>query len=175
MTRKIGVLILATVLMIAVCAVASASLYYVTGNGVRVRSGPGTDYAILSHLNRGAKINVESISGGWARMTLWSGSDTGYISTRYISRNKPSSGYSPTPSYNGNYQAFIPAEYYVIVNPKNTYVNMRWEASKASPVRRIYYYGAQLKVIAENGSWAQVIDESTGEVGFIMKSLLLRI
>ncbi|MBQ8094027.1 MAG: SH3 domain-containing protein [Clostridia bacterium] len=177
MTRKIGVLLLAAVLMIAVCSVASATLYYVTGNNVRVRSGPGTDYDILSHLNRGDKIDVISTSGGWALMTLWSGSDNGYISTKYISRNKPSSSTNTSTSQvtNGSYQNFQTANYYVIVNPQNTYVNMRWEASKASPVRRIYYYGAQLKVLAENSSWCQVLDESTGEVGFMMKSLLLRI
>lgn len=177
MSKKIGVMLLAVVMMIAVCSVASATLYYVTGNNVRVRSGPGTDYDILSHLNRGAKIDVLSMSGGWARMTLWSGSDEGYISTRYISRNKPSNNYTPNynSSSNGSYQTFQPANYYVIVNPSNTYVNMRWEASKSSPVRRIYYYGAQLKVLAENSSWCQVLDESTGEVGFMMKSLLLRI
>jgi uncharacterized protein YgiM (DUF1202 family) len=179
MTRKIGVMLLAVVMMIAICSVASATLYYVTGNSVRVRSGPGTDYAILSHLNRGAKIDVESISGGWARMTLWSGSDIGYISSKYISRNKPSSSGSSGKTSGGStsvdYQSFRTANYYVIVNPTNTYVNMRWEATKASAVRRIYYYGYQLKVLAENNSWCQVLDEATGEVGFIMKSLLLPI
>ena len=31
-----------------------------------------------------------------------------------------------------------------------------------------------LKVIAENGTWCQVLDETTNDVGFILKSLLLR-
>ena len=178
MSKKIGVMLLTAVLLLAICSVASATLYYVTGNSVRVRSGPGTDYTIMAHLNRGAKIDVLSTSGGWARMTLWSGSDEGYISTRYISRNKPSSGSSSsssTKTSSGSYNNFVSANYNVIVNPQNSYVNMRWEASKSSPVRRIYYYGAQLKVLAENNSWCQVYDETTGEVGFIMKSLLLRI
>ena len=81
-----------------------------------------------------------------------------------------SSSTSGTPNYNN----FVAANYYVIVNPVNNYVNMRWEASKSSPVKRVYYYGAQLKVIAENGTWCQVLDETTNDVGFILKSLLLR-
>ena len=134
MNKKLSVLLLAAVLMISLCAAASASLYYVTGNNVRVRTGPGTDFDILSHLSRGTKIDVLSTSHGWART----------------------------------------ANYYAIVNPTNNYVNMRWEASKTSQVRKVYYYGAKLKVIAENAYWCQVMDEATGEVGFMLKSLLLQ-
>lgn len=86
MSKKIGVMLLVAVMLIGICTAASATLYYVTGNRVRVRSGPGTDYDIVSHLDRGDKIDVISTSGGWARMTLYSGSDEGYISTKYISR-----------------------------------------------------------------------------------------
>ncbi len=182
MQRKMTVLLLAAVLMIAVCSAASASLYYVTGQNVRVRSGPGTDYEIVSHLSRGAKIDVLSTSHGWALMTLWSGSDEAYISTKFISRTKPSSdvaantsGAASPDTQPASYNTFKIANYDVIVNPANTYVNMRWEANKSSQVRKVYYYGYQLHVIAENGSWCQVMDKSTSEVGFILKSLLLRI
>ena len=181
MNKKLAASLLLAVLLIAVCVSASASTtYYVTGNNVRVRSGPGTDYDIVSHLSRGAKIDVLSTRHGWARMTLWSGSDEAWISTKFISRTKPTSERRTTPSSSStsgtpNYNNFVAANYYVIVNPVNNYVNMRWEASKSSPVKRVYYYGAQLKVIAENGTWCQVLDETTNDVGFILKSLLLKI
>ena len=180
MKRKLGATLLAALLMIAVCAAASATLYYVTGDNVRVRSGPGTDYDIVSHLSRGAKIDVLSTRHGWARMTLWSGSDEAWISTKFISRTKPTSERRTTPSSSSstsgapNYNNFVAANYNVIVNPVNNYVNMRWEATKSSPVKRVYYYGAPLRVIAENGNWCQVLDETTNDVGFILKSLLLR-
>ena len=178
MKRKLGATLLAALLMIAVSAAASATLYYVTGDNVRVRSGPGTDYDIVSHLSRGAKIDVLSTRHGWARMTLWSGSDEAWISTKFISRTKPTSERRTTPSSSTsgtpNYNNYVAANYYVIANPVNNYVNMRWEATKSSPVKRVYYYGAPLKVIAENGSWCQVLDETTNDVGFILKSLLLR-
>ncbi len=180
MKKKLGIMILAAVLMVAVCTAASASLYYVTGTSVRVRSGPGTDYDIVSHLSRGTKIDVLSTSHGWARMTLWTGSDEAYISTKYISRTKPSSNPTPArptaaPAEQAVYKNFVTANYYAIVNSANNYVNMRWEATKASQVRKVYYYGAKLKVIAENAYWCQVMDEATGEVGFMLKSLLLRV
>ena len=180
MIKKLAVLMLAAVLMIAVCAAASASTtYYVTGNQVRVRSGPGTDYDILYHLNRGDKIYVEYTTHGWGVMRLAGKyNQNGYISTKLISRTKPTSERHHTPSSSAsgtpNYNKFVAANYNVIVNPVNNYVNMRWEATKSSPVKRVYYYGAQLKVIAENGTWCQVMDERTNDVGFILKSLLLR-
>ena len=175
MRKKIATMMIAVLLLVAISAAASATLYYVTGNSVRVRSGPGTDYDVLAHLSRGAKIDVLSTRNGWARMTLWSGSDEGWISTRYISRHKPSSEVKPAqPSAPAGYNGFVAANYNVIVNPVNNYVNMRWEASKSSPVKRVYYYGAPLRAIAENGTWCQVMDETTNDVGFILKSLLLR-
>ena len=181
MNKKLGVLLLTVAVMISLCAAASASLYYVTGNNVRVRSGPGTDYDIVSHLSMGAKIDVLSTSHGWARMTLWSGSDEAYISTKFISRTKPTSDRkSTTPATKTttpamDYKSFVSANYNVIVNPTNNYVNMRWEASKSSPVKNVYYDGAQIRVLAENAYWCQVMDETTSDVGFILKSLLLKV
>ena len=148
---------------------------------MRVRSGPGTDYDIVSHLSMGAKIDVLSTSHGWARMTLWSGSDEAYISTKFISRTKPTSDRkSTTPATKTttpamDYKSFVSANYNVIVNPTNNYVNMRWEASKSSPVKNVYYDGAQIRVLAENAYWCQVMDETTSDVGFILKSLLLKV
>ena len=33
--------------------------------------------------------------------------------------------------------------------------------------------GCELHVIADNGTWCQVVDEATGECGFMMKKFLL--
>ncbi len=177
MSRKMKAMLLALAVMIAVSSVAfAAATYYVTGNRVHVRSGPGTDYDILATLSRGTKIHVYSTSHGWARITLASGSDEGYMYAKYISRHKPTNEYTrpAETADNSSYRNFVTTDYYVLVNPTNSYVNMRWAASKSAQVRRVYYYGARLKVIAENAYWCQVMDESTGEVGFILKSLLLR-
>ena len=197
MKRKLGISFLAALLLVIVSASALASsVYYVTANHANVRSGPGKSYALLAQLPRGTKIVVTNISKGWAKMHLASGSDDGYVSTSLISKKKTSTA-TPTPKPKKtptpkprkttapvvqtvtapptSYSSFVNANYHVVVNPTNSYVNMRWEASKASQVRRIYYYGAQLKVIAENGTWCQVMDETTGEVGFMLKSFLLTV
>ena len=182
MKKKLMMMVLATMLMLALVVTASAAtLYYVTANNVRVRSGPGTDYDILFHNNRGAKVYVERMTNGWAVVKLAGAyNQDGYISTKYLSRTKPGSNVTPSKTSTnttpqGDYKNFTAAAYNVIVNPTNNYVNMRWEASKTSQVRKVYYYGAKLTVIAENAYWCQVMDESTGEVGFMLKSLLLRV
>ena len=185
MNKKFGAMILAAILMISVFAIASATTtYYVTANNVRVRSGPGTDYEILYHVSRGDKLYVDKTSHGWAVMKLTGKySQDGYVSTKYLSRTKPTSNVTPSKSSTGtgtaapavDYKGFQAANYNVIVNPTNNYVNMRWEASKSSPVKKVYYYGAQLRVLAENAYWCQVMDETTNDVGFILKSLLLKV
>ena len=59
--------------------------YSVTATGgVNVRSGPGTNYSKLGTLAYGTIVNVESISGKWAK-TTYSGK-TAYIHTDYLQK-----------------------------------------------------------------------------------------
>ena len=183
--KKWTALLLAAVLAFAFAAAASASAtYYCTSRRLHVRSGPGTDYEVVGSVSYGDKVEVNLVDHGWALIDYnYNNDDDGirysraWVSSKCISRTKPTGGYDyskQSTSGSSNYRYFVSADYNVIANPTNNYVNMRWEASKTSPVRRIYYYGAKLHVIAENANWCQVRDESTGEVGFILKSLLLR-
>ena len=183
--KKWTAFLLAAILIFAFAAAASASVtYYCTSRRLNVRSGPGTDYDVVGSVSFGDKVEVSLINHGWALIDYnYRDDDDGvrytsaWVSSKCISRTKPTGGYVPkdTSSSGGNsYRNFASVDYYVIANPANSYVNMRWEANKSSPVRRVYYYGARLHVIAENANWCQVRDESTGEVGFILKSLLLR-
>jgi len=58
---------------------AGAAMVVNGGNGVRVRSGPGTDYAILATVPNGADIQiVESAGNGWYKITF---SDVGGATT----------------------------------------------------------------------------------------------
>lgn len=171
--------------MVSICAVASASLYYVTDNNVRVRTGPGTDYDVLANLAKGTKLDVISISGGWAYVTLYSGSDPGYVSSKYISKNKPGSG-SSSESHSSSssssdkfdvgkgFSNFRQVNYNAYVNPTNSYVYMRWAPSANAQIRDKYFEGTELRVIAENSTWAQVFDEEKDVVGFMLKKLLLK-
>jgi phage protein D/uncharacterized protein YraI len=66
-------------------APAGESLYKVTAkSGLRVRSGPGTNYKKLGLLAYGTQVHVASISNGWASFT-YSGK-TAYLSVNYLAR-----------------------------------------------------------------------------------------
>jgi hypothetical protein len=55
----------------------------VTGSGVNVRAGPGTQYAILTQVDMGTEVTVLGVEDGWARVRLADGRE-GYISTQFV-------------------------------------------------------------------------------------------
>ena len=56
---------------------------YVTGDAVRVRSGPGREYAITGHLNRGDRVTVTGSEGEWYSVVTQDG-QAGWIAAAYI-------------------------------------------------------------------------------------------
>ena len=57
----------------------------VTGNGVRVRSGPGTGYNVLGYMNSGSTVSILGEESGWYKITY--NGQTGYISADYVKKN----------------------------------------------------------------------------------------
>jgi N-acetylmuramoyl-L-alanine amidase len=55
----------------------------VTGSTVNVRSGPGTDYEVLTTVQESEKITVASRSGEWYKITT-SGGITGWMLSEYV-------------------------------------------------------------------------------------------
>ncbi|HWQ51390.1 MAG TPA: SH3 domain-containing protein, partial [Terriglobales bacterium] len=62
---------------------AYAATYEVTASVLNVRSGPGTAYAISGKLVRGDTVEVKTIEGPWALISL-GGERVGYVSSSYI-------------------------------------------------------------------------------------------
>ena len=58
----------------------------VVGNGVNLRSGPGTGYQVLSCLPRGTFVTVNGAEGIWYKVT-YNGMN-GYMSSEYVSVRK---------------------------------------------------------------------------------------
>lgn len=65
------------------------TLYYVTGEGVRMRESPSTGAEILGHLNHGAEVVRLSGDGDWSRVEYEKG--TGYVHNNYLSTSRPKS------------------------------------------------------------------------------------
>ena len=61
------------------------------GNGVRVRSGPGTNYEVLASVPNGGSVQiVESAGDGWYKITfsdVGGATTTGYMKGDFLANN----------------------------------------------------------------------------------------
>lgn len=61
----------------------------VTGNRVNVRSGPGTNFPVVTQVNRGDVVTLRDQAFGWYRVVLSDGSTTGWIAGWLLSVGAP--------------------------------------------------------------------------------------
>ncbi|CEN88269.1 C40 family peptidase [Paraclostridium sordellii] len=68
----------------------------VTGNRVNFRKGPGTNYSVITSLNKGTKVGYISESNGWAKVNY--NGTIGYMSANYIAdvNSNPGAGETGT-------------------------------------------------------------------------------
>ena len=190
--KKLITALLVFTLLLAVGATALAKTYYIktqSGSYVYVRSGRGTDYEKIGKLEYGDHIDVVNIKDGWAKFNFGS-RGYGYVSAKFIVKEKPaaiSHNNKPTNNTTTNkaasgsfdlvksYDKFVNVSYMAVVQPSTSSnnINLRWGPSMNAPIMGLRRAGCELRVIAENGTWCQVIDEATGESGFMMKKFLL--
>lgn len=197
--KKLFTALLVFTLLLAVGATALAKTYYIktqSGNYVYVRSGRGTDYEKIGKLEYGDHIDVENIKDGWAKFNFGS-KGYGYVSANFLSKEKPaaidrsknadtkSTAKTNTASTQSSssgpfdlvksYDKFVNVSYKAIVQPSTSSnnINLRWGPSTKAPIMGLRRAGCELRVIAENDTWCQVVDDATGECGFMMKKFLL--
>ena len=198
--KKLITALLVFTLLLAVGATALAKTYYIktqSGNYVYVRSGRGTDYERIGKLVYGDHIDVVDIKDGWGKFNFGA-YGYGYVYANFLSKTKPeaidnsksntksntssnSKNESSTSSSSGTfdlvkvYEKFTNVSYTAVVQPSTSSnnINMRWAPSTNAPIMGLRRAGCELRVIAENGTWCQVVDEATGECGFMMKQFLL--
>lgn len=64
---------------------AASGTLTVTGNGVNIRSGPGTNYNVLGSANSGTVFTVTGTSGSWYQISY--NGQTAYIISDYVTKN----------------------------------------------------------------------------------------
>ena len=194
--KKFGVMLMTAVLLVALCATAlAAEIYYVKtpgGGHLNVRAWRDTDSEVIGKLAYGAQVHVQEVYNGWAKI-YWGSYGDGYVYAQYLSRTKPSakpSSSSGISSSSGKttqssgtfnpataYDKMEPVSYYAQVTPAtvSSSINLRWGPNTNTPILGVRRSGSVLRVIAEDSTWCQVYDESTGECGFMMKKFLLEV
>jgi len=187
--KKKWTLALALLLMLALPLAAQANVDYryvktQSGSKLRLRSTPSTsDDNKIASIPYGAEVLVEDYvnNNTWAYISY--DGQTGYVATRYLSKTQPKLATNSTTEVaegttqedvDVSYKGFERTNYEVMVraNVPGGYVNLRWGPSRQMPIYERVYDGAGLTVIAQNKHWAQVMDTSTGAVGFMMRSFL---
>lgn len=121
----------------------------VTGDQVNFRSGPSTDYAVITTLSEGTEMTILGITDGWCEMD-WAG-QYGYVKADYVSVDG------------------IP-----LVDPRGVVtgdcVNVRDTASTDGGIVTKVYAGSIVDLIALENGWYKVSVDGT--VGYIRSDFL---
>ena len=134
------------------------------GLNVRLRTGPGTNYSILSSYAPGTKVVIISYGKDWSMIRV--GNFTGYMMTRYLT-GKNSSG-----NNSGQGSVVPPAgEYDVYVTSRNGKgVNLRMGPSKVNMAIATYDVGTAARMIQYGASWSYIRIGQT--YGYMMTEFL---
>ena len=126
---------------------------YVTGNGVNIRIGPGTEYDTVTSLSRGEELKRTGVTNnGWSQVE-WDGEEA-YLSNNYVSEEKP--------------EAVVTEKSDTVYVTGNS-VNLRQGAGTEYDVIVSLSKGTELKRtgVTDNG-WSRV--EYNGETGYLSSS-----
>jgi len=72
--------------LVADSAEAASPVVRVTADSLNVRSGPGTNFPIMTEVRRGTLLVVLNRREGWVRVKLAGGSRNGWVSSAYVRR-----------------------------------------------------------------------------------------
>ncbi|MGN1015354.1 MAG: SH3 domain-containing protein, partial [Butyricicoccus sp.] len=96
-SNKIAQLLSASVLTAVLCTTPAMAASVTATENVRVRSGAGTSYSVISMLYKGDSATKLSSSGGWVKVKV--GSKTGYVSADFVTSKTSSSSSSTKTRY----------------------------------------------------------------------------
>ena len=77
---------------------AQEKMYISSNNGVNLREGAGTNYKVKKSIPPGSQVKVLSNDGEWAKVEHES--ETGYVSSQFLTENKPQNNRSSSPDNN---------------------------------------------------------------------------
>ncbi len=136
----------ATLVLTMSAPLLAADYVSVKGDGINVRTGPGTNYKVSMELFDGYPLKVLATQGDWFKVVDYE-NDTGWIHSSVVE--------------SGNTE---------IVNGTNS-VNMRAEASTNSAVVATVDRGVVMTKLESKGQWVK-LKHASGVVGWMYKPLL---
>ncbi len=115
-----------------------------TTASVNLRSGASTDTAVITTLGKGTKLTAMGKNNGFY-LVQTSGGTQGYVSSKYISRDKVSSGSSSSSSSSKNTKTVTAS-----------YVNVRSGGGMSYDVLRVLPRGTKVTVLKVGNYWTRV-------------------
>ena len=123
----------------------------VDGSGVRIRSGPGLSYDVLTHCNRGDIVVVlERTNDEWFRVNFHG--TVGYVNVPFLDNSRRAANFNALGGIVGNH------------------VNMRKKPDVNSDVLSTYNQGIIMNIIGINEGWYKV--EYGNQTGYIRSDLM---
>ena len=124
-------------------------VYVVTTDSLNVRKGPGTSYASVGGLKKGDKIEVQSITNGWAKFNY--NGVVAYVSASYIEETS---------------DTVISGAIGKITADTYLRSSENWDSTKLTLLKS----GVEVKVLSKNSNWTKV--EYDGKTGYVANDYL---
>lgn len=189
--KRLSVLMIAAALLVMTMSAACAATMYVdTANHKTLNLRSHENETVIAQIPYRAAVEVHSFFQNDTCANVTYNGQIGWVYTRYLSWNRPAknsakSSMDPTKTTNTakNTEADVfsgmkkVAAYDAVVQPGTPtgYVNLRWAPSKKAAIQGVRYLGNSVRVIAENKYWAQVMDNKSGECGYMLKKFLKKV
>lgn len=140
----------------------------VTGNAVRLRTGPGSSYSIIGTYDEGTEVTISGISGEWVAVSLPAEHVNGYIFSDFIEELSPDSAAEANASMNsgvatGNYAPSSDQikDGYIT----GTGVRLRESPSMSAKILDELNYGTAVRITGVSQDWLRVI--ANGKDGYV--------
>lgn len=186
--KKTMTVILALILFLtALCAIGSAEgkiMYVKTSNGgmLNMRTEPKSGNNIITKIPYAGTVTViAEYDKTWSVIEYTGISNPGYVQTQFLSDKKPDP-YTGETLQNGQVYKTLTsmkmdnwysARVQTLKGGKD--VSLRWSPTSNGTVMRKIPVDEIVTVIAEGKNWNQVLDESTGMVGFMPSKYLVKV
>lgn len=186
--KKTMTVILALILLLtALCAIGSAEgkiMYVKTSNGgmLNMRTEPKSGNNIITKIPYAGTVTViAEYDKTWSVIEYAGISNPGYVQTQFLSDKKPDP-YTGETLQNGQVYKTLTsmgmdrwyhAKVQTLKGGKD--VSLRWSPTSNGTVMRKIPVDEIVTVIAEGKNWNQVLDESTGMVGFMPSKYLVKV
>lgn len=189
--KRLSVLLIAAVLLVAMMSAALASTMYVdTANHKTLNLRSYENDKVIAQIPYRAAVEVHGFFYSDTCASVTYNGQVGWVYTRHLSWNRPAkastksstnttgttnAAKAATPNVFAGMKKVTAYDAAVQPGTPTGYVNLRWAPSKKAAIHGVRYLGDSVHVIAENKYWAQVIDNKSGECGYMLKKFLKKV